>query len=190
VVSEGWIPASDVGPVGPPERAVSTDTLAAAPLPLGGHDAFITALGQAARGSQSATGVPASVTLAQAILESNWGESLLTRAANNYFGIKAIGRVGNDGVVWMRTTEYDAQGAAYVTQAPFRAYKNALDSVTDHSQLFLRVSLYRAAMRATGDPDEFARRIADAGYSTDPAYASKLIGLMLKYDLYRFDQSS
>jgi flagellum-specific peptidoglycan hydrolase FlgJ len=43
-------------------------------------------------------------------------------------------------------------------------------------------------MQATSEPDEFARRIADAGYSTDPAYASKLIGLMLKYDLYRFDR--
>jgi Mannosyl-glycoprotein endo-beta-N-acetylglucosaminidase len=189
VVSEGWIAASDIGPVGPPERGVSTETLAAPPVPLGGHDAFIAALGEAARASHATTGVPASVTLAQAILESNWGESLLTRAANNYFGIKALGRVGNDGVVWMRTTEYDDEGAAYATQAPFRAYKTVVDSVTDHSQLFQRVSLYRAAMRATRDPDEFARRIADAGYSTDPAYASKLIGLMLKYDLYRFDSS-
>jgi hypothetical protein len=189
VLSEGWMAASDIGPVGPPERAVSTETLSAPPVPLGGHDAFIAALGEAARASHATTGVPASVTLAQAILESNWGESLLTRAANNYFGIKALGRVGNDGVVWMRTTEYDDDGAAYATQAPFRAYKSVLDSVTDHSQLFQRVSLYRAAMRATSDPDEFARRIADAGYSTDPAYASKLIGLMLKYDLYRFDSS-
>jgi flagellar protein FlgJ len=85
--------------------------------------------------------------------------------------------------------EYEANGAAYFTQAPFRAYKTVVDGVTDHSQLFLRVSLYRAALQATGDPDEFARRIADAGYSTDPAYSSKLIGLMLKYNLYRFDQS-
>jgi hypothetical protein len=70
----------------------------------------------------------------------------------------------------MRTQEYDANGDAYVTQAPFRAYKSVLDSVTDHSQLFLRGSRYRAAREATGDPDEFARRIAAAGYNAAPAY--------------------
>ena len=189
IVSEGWTPASDIGPVGAPDRPVSTETLAAAPVPLGGHDAFIAALGEAARASQAATGVPASVTVAQAILESSWGDSLLTRAANNYFGIKAIGQLGNDGVVWMKTTEYDENGGAYVTEAPFRAYKTVVDSVTDHSQFFARGPRYRAALQAANDPDEFAQRIADAGYSTDPAYASKLIGLMLKYDLYRFDRA-
>ena len=189
VLGEGWIAAGDVGPVGPPERAVFTQTLPAPPAPLGDHDAFITALGQAAYASQGATGVPASVTVAQAILESNWGESLLTRLANNYFGIKAIGQLGNDGVVWMRTREYDANGAAYVTQAPFRAYKTVLDSVADHTRLFVQGSLYRAAMQATSDPDEFAQRIAAAGYSTDPSYSAKLIGLMVKYDLYRFDHA-
>ena len=189
ILGEGWIGAGDVGPVGPPERAVSTQTLAAPPSRFGDHDAFIAALGQAAHASQGTTGVPASVTVAQAILESNWGESLLTRVANNYFGIKAIGQLGNDGVVWMRTREYDANGAAYVTQAPFRAYKTVVDSVTDHSRLFVQGSLYRAAIEATSDPDEFARRIAAAGYSTDPAYSAKLIGLMARYDLYRFDHA-
>jgi hypothetical protein len=187
-LGEGWIAAGDVGPVGPPERAVSTQTLTAQPTRFGDHDAFIVGLGEAAQAAQAATGVPASVTVAQAILESSWGESLLTRVANNYFGVKAIGQLGNDGVVWMQTSEYDTTGGAYVTQAPFRAYKTVVDSVADHSQLFVRASRYRAALQARSDPDEFARRIADAGYSTDPAYSSKLIGLMIKYDLYRFDQ--
>jgi Mannosyl-glycoprotein endo-beta-N-acetylglucosaminidase len=188
VLGEGWIPASDVGPAGPPDRAIDTQSVQAPPAPFASRDEFIGALGKAARDSRDATGVPASVTVAQAILESDWGESLLTRLANNYFGIKAMGQVGNDGAVWMRTMEYDARGAAYYTLAPFRAYKSLADGVTDHSQLFLRVPVYRSAMQATDNPDEFARRIAAAGYSTDPAYPSKLIGLMTRYNLYRFDQ--
>jgi mannosyl-glycoprotein endo-beta-N-acetylglucosaminidase len=190
VIGEGWVPAADVGPTGAPDRAVNAQQALQAPAsPFGDdHDAFIAEVGKAARASQAATGVPASVTVAQAILESDWGGSLLTRTANNYFGIKAMGQVGNDGAIWMRTMEYGANGAAYYTLAAFRAYKTLADGVTDHSQLFVGVPLYRSAMQATGNPDEFARRIAAAGYSTDPAYPAKLIGLMTSYNLYRFDQ--
>jgi flagellum-specific peptidoglycan hydrolase FlgJ len=127
-----------------------------------------------------------SVTVAQAILESSWGESQLSREANNYFGIKANGQIGNDGAVWLRTLEY-VPGGSYNVFAAFRAYKTLADSVADHARLFTDVALYREALQAVNDPDEFARRIASAGYSTDPAYAQKLIDLMQRYGLYRFD---
>jgi flagellar protein FlgJ len=185
VVGEGWLPADDVGPADPPQQAVWTGSEPAPPAPaFPSHAAFIDAVAAAAQPTSASA--PVSVTVAQAILESNWGESLLSREANNYFGIKATGQVGNDGAVWMPTLEYVA-GGSFSVLAPFRAYRSLGDSVADHAQLFEKVNVYRAADQAVGDPDEFARRIAQAGYSTDPSYAQKVIDLMQRYDLYRFD---
>jgi flagellum-specific peptidoglycan hydrolase FlgJ len=86
----------------------------------------------------------------------------------------------------MPTLEY-VDGGAFSVVAPFRAYKSLADSVADHARLFQTVSLYRSAVQAAHDPDEFARRIAQAGYSTDPSYTQKVLDLMRRYDLYRFD---
>jgi len=127
------------------------------------------------------------VTVAQAILESDWGDSLLTRNANNLFGVKAVGGLGNDGVVWMLTMEYDDDGTAFYVRDPFRAYKSLADSVRDHDLFFVRNDRYAAAFEAGVDAQEFARRVAAGGYATDPEYADKLIELMDRYDLYRFD---
>lgn len=188
VLGEGWIPAADVGPRGAPAQGVSTATQSGAPAAVyPTHDAFIAGVGQAAKETSGLTGVPASVTLAQAILESDWGTSLLTRQANNYFGIKASGGIGNNGAVWMRTMEYDVAANPYYIQSPFRAYTDMAASVTDHADLFHRLPRYAAALQASNDPNEFARRIQAAGYSTDPSYADKLIALMQKYNLYQFD---
>ena len=122
-------------------------------------DGFIAAVGAAAQQSQKETKVPASVTIAQAILESDWGNSLLSKKANNYFGIKASSGPGPAGVIRMSTWEV-IQGAN-VTVA--------------------------GAFKFTDDPAEFARQIAAAGYATDPAYASKLISLIQKFGLDRYD---
>ena len=186
VVGEGWLAADDVGPADPPQQPVWTglDAGPAPPSAFASHAAFIEAVATAAR--QSSGSAPVSVTVAQAILESNWGESLLSRQANNYFGIKATGKIGNDGAVWMPTLEY-VDGGSFSVVAPFRAYKSLADSVADHAQLFQTVSVYGSAVQAISDPDEFARRIAQAGYSTDPSYTQKVIDLMRRYDLYRFD---
>ena len=186
VVGEGWLLADDVGPADPPRQPVWTG-LDAGPVPappFTSHAAFIEAVAAAAQ--QSSESAPVSVTVAQAILESDWGESLLSRQANNYFGIKATGRIGNDGAIWMPTLEY-VNGGSFSVVAPFRAYKSLADSVADHAQLFHTVSVYRSAVQAVHEPDEFARRIAQAGYSTDPNYTQKLIDLMHRHDLYRFD---
>ncbi|MBV8929195.1 MAG: glucosaminidase domain-containing protein, partial [Mycobacteriaceae bacterium] len=81
---------------------------------------FIAAVGAAAQASQKATGVPASVTVAQAILESDWGRSRLARQGYNLFGIKALSGPGPDGIVTMATWEHTPSGDA-VVQAPFKA---------------------------------------------------------------------
>jgi mannosyl-glycoprotein endo-beta-N-acetylglucosaminidase len=185
VLGEGWLPADDLGPTDPPAQSVYTENDKAPPPPYTSHDQFVSAVADAARGIAT-PGAPVSVTVAQAILESGWGQSLLSREANNYFGIKATGQLGNDGAVWMPTFEIGQTGA-YRVLAAFRAYKSLADSVADHDRLFRDVGLYRPALQVVDNPDEFARRIAQAGYATDPSYASKLIDVMHRDDLYRLD---
>jgi flagellum-specific peptidoglycan hydrolase FlgJ len=150
---------------------------------------FIEAVGAAARRSQRSTGVPASVTIAQAILESDWGRSRLTREANNLFGIKALSGPGPAGTVDLVTWEHIGDLDS-VVQAPFRAYHSLEESVADHGAFFLRNGRYADALAVAADPQAFARAINQAGYATDPNYAAKLIRLMDRYDLYRFDRST
>ena len=71
----------------------------------------------------------------------------LAQDANNYFGIKAIGSLGTDGVVWLPTSEFDDSGKAYATVSAFRAYRSLTDSVADHDHLLRTSSRYAAAMQ-------------------------------------------
>ena len=191
LLGQGWVDLADTGPAyspqarvpsPTPDRALAQRSLAA----TNQQQAFLDATAPAARDAAFQTGVPASVTVAQAILESDWGRSQLAQSANNYFGIKATSSLGNDGVIWLPTSEYDDSGQTYETISPFRAYKSLTDSLTDHDRLLL-TSRYTIAMRVANDPRQFAQQLYAAGYSTDPAYADKLIALMDRYDLYRLD---
>lgn len=191
VLDQGWVDVSDTGPAFAPHTRVpsptSDRTLAARPLAGPNlQQAFLDATAQGARAAARLTGVPASVTVAQAILESDWGRSQLALSANNYFGIKATSSLGNDGLVWLPTSEYDPSGETYDTISPFRAYKSLADSMTDHDRLLLG-ERYAEAMQVANDPRQFAERLYTAGYSTDPDYADKLVGLMDRYELYRLD---
>lgn len=150
------------------------------------EEAFIQRIAPAAQQSQQETGVPASVTLAQAILESDWGRSALATLANNLFGIKSFGAPGSAGEVWMNTWEATAGGNVTISQ-PFRAYNNAGESIKDHGLYLAQNARYQKAMQHADDPDAFAELIHKAGYATDPAYASKLIRIMKKFNLYAFD---
>ena len=157
---------------------------------LGGtpQEQFIASIGEAAVESQEKTGIPASVTIAQAILESYWGSSRLAREANNYFGIKAQTRSGPAGVVWFDV--WEVIGGRNVMQSePFRVYHTAAESFVDHGRFLIENGRYAAAFATRGDARQFARAINAAGYATDPGYAGKLIGLMDRYDLYRFDDA-
>jgi flagellum-specific peptidoglycan hydrolase FlgJ len=155
---------------------------------LGGtpQEQFIASIAEAAVQSADETGVPASVTIAQAILESYWGSSRLAREANNYFGIKAQTKNGPAGVVWFDV--WEVLGGRNVLQSQaFRAYHTAAESFIDHGQFFLENGRYASAFAVKDDPRAFARAINADGYATDPSYASKLIGLMDRYNLYRYD---
>lgn len=143
---------------------------------------FIALYADAARKAMAETGVPASVTIAQAILESGTGKSGLTRRAKNFFGIKGSGPAGS---VTMRTREV-GPGGSYFMNSPFRAYNTADESFADHAR-FLLGHRYRGALQNAGDPKQYARDIARAGYATDPLYAQKIGSTIDKYGLGKLD---
>jgi flagellar protein FlgJ len=158
-------------------------------IPRGGNQGFINAHAPAAQAGDRATGVPASVTLAQAILESGWGRGALAREDHNLFGMKCFGSPG-DHAIGCRdyaTFECSPTGGCFDMNATFRAYADVEDSYRDHGDLLANWSRYATAMKHADDPRRFAREIHKAGYATDPKYADKLIGIMDDYDLYRFD---
>lgn len=133
--------------------------------------------------------IPASVTIAQAMLESSWGASALALEGNNYFGIKCIGGAGPIAVGCRkyRTFECGRKKGCYRTYAWFRTYRSVRDSFADHARLLTRAGRYQSAMRHTSRPNRFAVEVHRAGYATDPRYSRKLISLMRAHNLYRFD---
>ncbi|HEY1292516.1 MAG TPA: glucosaminidase domain-containing protein [Chloroflexota bacterium] len=150
------------------------------------QERFISSIAAAAVKSADQTGVPASVTIAQAILESYWGSSRLATDAKNYFGIKAQPRGGTAGSISLSVWEVLGGRNVVETQA-FRAYNSVAESFVDHGLFFLQNARYAGAMAVKDDARKFAIAINREGYATDPAYANKLIGLMDRYNLYRYD---
>lgn len=135
-------------------------------------------------------GVPASVTIGQAILESGWGKSSLSTADSNYFGIKCQGTSYGTlakGCHVYNTTECDKAGNCFPTSASFRIYANMANSFRDHGS-FLRVnSRYKPAFNYTKDANKFIWQVWKAGYATDPNYYVKITTLMASYNLYQYD---
>lgn len=123
--------------------------------------------------------IPASITLAQGLLESGAGKSSLARKSNNHFGIKC-------GSSW------DGPFVSYDDDAPgecFRAYKHVRDSYRDHSKFLYSGARYAFLFRLkTTDYKGWANGLKKAGYATDPRYASRLIDIIELYGLDRYDR--
>ncbi|MFM1655527.1 glycoside hydrolase family 73 protein [Brevibacillus sp. B_LB10_24] len=149
---------------------------------------FITKIASAAVEDMKKTRIPASLTIAQAILESSWGKSGLTVKANNLFGIKGTGPAGN---VSMPTKEYS--GGQWITvNANFRKYNNWGESIADHSALILngtrdKPTRYHGVLGV--DYKTACNAIWQGGYATDPQYPQKLISLIEQYNLQQFDNA-
>ncbi len=137
--------------------------------------------GPVARENMKRTGVPASVTLAQAALETGWGASTIGDA-KNLFGIKGTGPAGS---ISVPTKEF-INGRMVTVRDNFRKYHSWQESIEDHGKLLLN-SRYSPALRYKNDPDRYAHAIHDAGYATDPNYASKLISIMKANNFYQYD---
>ncbi len=146
---------------------------------------FIEKIGGLARADMEKSGILASLTTAQAILESAWGTSELAVNANALFGIKADSRWA--GKVYSKDTKECYDGANYTTiTALFRAYGSWEESVADHSAFLLAATRY-AAVVGERDYKTACKAIKAAGYATAPDYAEKLVALIEKYNLHEYD---
>ena len=122
--------------------------------------------------------IPASITLAQGILESGAGMSDLAQRSNNHFGIKCHRDWRGGKVYAADDTPNDC----------FRSYSRVEDSYQDHSEFLVGSSRYSNLFKlSVTDYKGWARGLQQSGYATDRAYANKLIKLIEDYELYRFD---
>lgn len=130
--------------------------------------------------------VPLSVTIAQAALESAWGESGPTKNGNALFGIKA-GKSWTGKRYTTRTTEVQ-NGNTISTTADFRAYDSWAESIIDHDDFLRRNSRYAAVLVCDNGFDA-ADALQAAGYATDPYYAHKLQSIISQYGLSKYDKT-
>ncbi len=133
------------------------------------------------------TGIPASIKLAQAMLESNCGKSELACKANNHFGIKCGGDWNGN---FFKKEDDDFEDGKLVKSC-FREFSSVYDSYIAHSDFLTdpaKADRYGSLFELeTTDFKGWAKGIAQAGYATDPQYANRLVDIIEKYELYRLD---
>ncbi|WP_430400203.1 glucosaminidase domain-containing protein [Flavobacterium sp.] len=139
---------------------------------------YIDRFKEVAKHNMKEHGVPASITLAQGVLESGAGKGRLCTIANNHFGIKChTGWTGE-------SVSHDDDAA----QECFRKYQDPSESYRDHSLFLTSRSRYNGLFNLDkGDYKSWARGLKAAGYATDPKYPDKLIGIIERYQLYEYD---
>ncbi|MBK9737386.1 MAG: glucosaminidase domain-containing protein [Saprospiraceae bacterium] len=133
------------------------------------------------------SGIPASITLAQGLHESNYGTSKLATEANNHFGIKCK-------TYWTGRTYYhkddDFNKKGQLIESCFRAYESDIDSYIDRSNYLMQTERYKALFDYDKTAySDWAFGLKYCGYATDENYATKLIEKIEKYHLYKYDTS-
>ncbi|KRL43014.1 N-acetylmuramidase [Companilactobacillus mindensis DSM 14500] len=133
-------------------------------------------------------GVLPSITIAQAILESNWGNSSLASQYNNYFGIKGENPTNTK---VLQTKEY-TDGQWVTINGRFRVYSDFRESMKDHTKLLVNGTTWNSQqykqVLQSKDYIEAAIALQTDGYATDPGYTSKIIRIIQKYDLKKYDE--
>ena len=122
--------------------------------------------------------IPASITLAQGILESASGKSILVKKTNNHFGIKCFGGCNNKNSYMMADDDPDDR---------FIKYKSAWFSFRHHSK-FLQQERYKPCFKCGDDYKCWAKQLKRCGYATSKTYAEKLIKIIETYQLYKYDK--
>jgi len=140
------------------------------------HEKYISTYSQMAIQQERKYNIPASIKLAQAILESGGGTSFLATTANNHFGIKCQ--------EWNGARTYkDAE----IPNECFRKYGSVADSYEDHSLFLKRPRYERLFTLKKDDYRGWAKGLQDCGYATDKGYANKLIDIIERYQLYMYN---
>lgn len=167
-------------PTPPPasDAAAPTETIAPAP-PLKAAqnpEAFVSNILPHAQKAAAELGVPVRTLVAQAALETGWGQHVIARSdgasSNNLFNIKA-GRSWNGDSAGSATHEYE-NGERRSETASFRSYASVAQSFDDYVSLIRNNPRYAEALRHAGDGAAYAQALQRAGYATDPGYAQKI----------------
>jgi flagellar protein FlgJ len=141
---------------------------------------FVTALTEPAKIVQEKLGVPFQVVIAQAALETGWGQKIIKddtgTSSNNLFNIKADKRWAGD-KIQKETLEFE-QGSMVKKSAPFRAYQSLSESVNDYVNFLSDSDRYQGALQNSGDVEHFLHGLQEAGYATDPQYANKIMATL------------
>ncbi len=124
-------------------------------------------------------GIPASIKMAQALVESRAGQSKLAQNNNNHFGMKCFSKNCKKGHCTNATDDHHKDF--------FRNYANSWDSWRSHSQL-LSQGRYKKLQKYGKDYREWAKGLKEVGYATDKKYATKLINIIEKYELHKLDK--
>lgn len=149
------------------------------------NNKFIEMIGKAAVAEYARFQILPSLTIAQAILESNWGKSMLSQKAFNFFGMKA-GSAWRGATYSAKTQEQTPAGQAFTIHADFRAYANVQAGIRGY-YVFLQYPRYQN-LKGVTDYKEACRLIRADGWATDTKYTEKLISLIEKYGLTKYDE--
>ncbi len=132
------------------------------------------------------SGIPASITLAQGILESTWGQGELAINSNNHFGIKCKSEW--EGPTYMKKDDDYKNGV--LVESCFRSYDNALESYKDHTDFLMYRPYYKKLFDLSSDDYvNWAYGLKECGYATDKRYPEKLIRIIHEYGLDEYDKN-
>jgi flagellar protein FlgJ len=141
---------------------------------------FVTALTEPAKAVQNKIGVPFQVVIAQAALETGWGQKIIKdqqgSSSNNLFNIKADNRWAGE-QIQKDTLEFEL-GAMVKKSAPFRAYQSLEESFDDYVSFLSGNDRYQDALQNTNNVEHFLQGLQKAGYATDPQYANKIMATL------------
>lgn len=166
-----------------PSQPVQTDDVSVAD-----KQAFIKEVGPIAQGLQKKYGILASISIAQASLESNFGQSQLASVYNNLYGVKTD--VTDPQGVVLPTLEY-IDGEMKEMNERFKVYESKSESMEAHARLIYYGTSwdqdYYQDVKAGQDYHAQAKGLQSAGYATDPDYAEKIIEMIETWELYKYD---
>ena len=141
---------------------------------------FVSALTEPAKAVQKKIGVPFQVVIAQAALETGWGQKIIKdqqgSSSNNLFNIKADNRWAG-AQIQKDTLEFEL-GAMVKKSAPFRAYQSLEESFNDYADFLVGNDRYQGALEKPNNVEHFLHGLQKAGYATDPQYANKIMATL------------